>query len=93
MQRMKAPTTDNQLLKDSRDFAVQFVPFQRAPQNSEDYSVAFLAGAEQVLKYLEEFVLKVEVQVPLERASEFERGQLDGMRWALDSLRTLNGQD
>jgi hypothetical protein len=93
MQTTSRPRLENQFLKDSKSYAAENVPFARQRQDKTDYEIAYLSGAKQALQYLEDFVLRLEKTIPLEKCSEFERGQLDGARWAFDAMRTLHGLD
>ena len=93
MQPTNRPTLDNQLSIDSVDYASSNVPFARAPQSTANYEKAFMAGAERLMEYLNQFALRIEKTIPLEKASEFERGQVDGIRWCHDAMLTLFGKD
>jgi hypothetical protein len=83
---------DHQIKRDAEAFGAAYVPFKRQEQHAADYVAAYSAGALQLKMYLEEFILKVEKQIGA-NGSEFERGQLDGIRWVSDTLKTLFGED
>lgn len=85
---------ENQIVKDAREFALHFTPFQRAPQQRGDYQEAFEAGAENMRAYFEEFLLAVEKKIggSREKLSEFELGQLDAFYWIMDHFDALFGE-
>jgi hypothetical protein len=83
---------DHQIKRDAEEFGAAYVPFKRQEQHVGDYVAAYLAGATQLKQYVEQFVLRIEKTIG-SNGSEWERGQLDGMRWVGDQLRTLFGED
>ena len=86
--------TENQIIRDAREFALHYTPFKRAPQTREDYQEAFEAGAENIRAYFEEFLLAIEKQIgdAEKNLSEFEKGQLDAFYWMQDHLDGLFGE-
>jgi hypothetical protein len=85
--------TNNQIAKDAAEFAHNFVPNAYQRQTAEDYAEAYQEGAKQVLVYLEQFAARVNGIMPFHDSSTFEKGQVDGILWALDALNTLFGRD
>jgi hypothetical protein len=85
---------DNSLIRsDAREFAEAFVPHPIRAHKAEDYQAAYEAGAKQVLRYLQQFAARANAQVPVDKASAFEAGQVDGILWSVDHLSTLFGID
>ena len=86
--------TENQIIRDAREFALHYTPFKRAPQQREDYQVAYEAGSENIRAYFEEFLLAIEKQIgdAEKRLTEFEKGQLDAFYWMQDHLDGLFGE-
>jgi hypothetical protein len=86
--------TENQIIRDAREFALHYTPFKRAPQQREDYQEAFEAGSENIRAYFEEFLLAIEKQLgdAEKRLTEFEKGQLDAFYWMQDHLDGLFGE-
>lgn len=83
----------NQLLTDSVDYVASRVRIAREAHNHDDFSAAFLAGAEQFFVYLKQFAERVEEVIDKNKCSVFERGQLDGINWAVDAMKTMLGKD
>lgn len=83
---------DNQIKRDGLAFSLAFVPAQGQQQHVADYTAAYVAGANQLRDYFEQFMLRVEKEIG-SKASEFERGQVDGIRWFHDQVLTLFGED
>ena len=85
---------ENQIVRDSAEFALHFTPFRRAPQNRDDYAEAYKQGAESIRHYCEDFLLAVEKRLAgsREKLSEFELGQLDAFYWLQDHLDGLFGE-
>lgn len=52
---------------------------------------AYWAGARGLLQYYEQFHEKVDKDIDPNTATDWERGQLDGVRWVGDYLRNLFG--
>lgn len=60
---------------------------------SASQSEAFTQGASWVLAKLRAFASNVGDSIPEKRSSEFERGQVDGVLWALDAIESLFEQE
>jgi hypothetical protein len=81
----------SQLEKDSLEFAKAYTPRAVRRHEDLDYAIAHMAGARQVLIYLNDFVYRVSAQIG-EPKGEFEQGQKDGINWAIDHLLDLFGE-
>ncbi len=81
----------SQLEKDSLEFAKAYTPRAVRRHEDVDYAIAYMAGARQVLIYLNDFVYKVSAQIG-EPKGEFEQGQKDGLFWLMDHVTDLFGE-
>lgn len=79
----------SQLGKDSEAFSKLFCREGEPAAYKADVAESFLAGASRTLTYFEQFLQRVERDIQETKATEFERGQLDGIRWVDDHLKTL----
>lgn len=81
---------ESQLSRDSLMFSETFVPFRRAPQNSDEYALAFMCGADQLRIYLEEYLLQA--YKLNKNSTDFERGQREMIEMVIDQVNTLLGR-
>lgn len=76
----------NQILNDARVFSAL-----SGIEPEPELLRAYVAGARGLLQYYEQFHRKVEQDIDANKSTDWERGQLDGVRWVGDYLRNLFG--
>jgi len=86
---MLSGTISSQMSKDAVDFAKDYTPQRMKRQEETDYSIAFAAGAKQLMIYLRDWSRRVELE--LKNGTEFERGQVDGAKWAYEAMQMIMG--
>lgn len=86
---MKSLIFSSQISKDAVEFAKDYTPQRLKRQEEIDYSIAFAAGAKQLMIYLRDWSRRVNLE--LQGGNEFERGQADGANWAYEAMQMILG--
>lgn len=79
----------SQLGRDSRAFASVYCDQHDSNDLRADVAESFLCGASRTLKYFDDFKRRIESEIDPNKASDWDRGQLEGIRWVSDYLRNL----